>query len=238
VDDARREYEIGSEHDSAGREAEAIPHYERTLELGLPDELVPGALLQLGSSLRNVGRIDDALAVLGDGVSRFPEHAALRVFRAFALATAGRDREALVDVLHLARTRIDAPDVQRYARSLENYTRDLDRSRLTGAATFLRVGDARAAAEWYGRLGFEIEWEHRFKPGLPLFLSVRRGPARLFLSEHTGDARPNTLVYLYVDDVDAVAAEFDVAPQTAPWAMREVELVDRDGNRIRVGAPA
>ena len=123
--DARTEYERGSEHDSAGREHEAIPHYERALELGLPDELVPQALLQLGSSLRNVGRIDDALAVLEDGVARYPDHAALRLFRAFALASAGRDREALVDVLDLARTRIDAPDIRRYARSLENYTNDL-----------------------------------------------------------------------------------------------------------------
>ena len=123
--DARSEYELGSEHDSAGREAEAIPHYERALELGLPDELVPGALLQLGSSLRNVGRLDDALAVLEDGVARFPDHAALRLFRALALASAGREREALADVLDLARTRIDAPEIRRYARSLEHYTRDL-----------------------------------------------------------------------------------------------------------------
>ena len=49
----------------------------------------------------------------------------LRLFRAFALADLGREREALVDVLNLARTRIDAPEVQRYARSLENYTREL-----------------------------------------------------------------------------------------------------------------
>jgi hypothetical protein len=56
---------------------------------------------------------------------RFPDDAALRLFRAFALATAGRDREALVDVLNLARTRIDAPEIRRYARSLEGYTLEL-----------------------------------------------------------------------------------------------------------------
>lgn len=127
MDEAEREYEIGGEHDSAGREQEAIPHYERALALGLRDELVPGALLQLGSSLRNAGRSDEAIALFEDAVARFPEHAALRLFRAFALATAGRDREALVDVLDLARTRIDAPEIDRYRRSLENYTRALGR---------------------------------------------------------------------------------------------------------------
>jgi tetratricopeptide (TPR) repeat protein len=126
VGDAEREYEIGGEHDTAGHADEAIPHYERALALGLRDELVPQALLQLGSSLRNVGRNDEAIALFDDAVARFPDHAALRLFRAFALATAGRDREALVDVLDLARTRIDAPEIERYRGSLENYTRDLD----------------------------------------------------------------------------------------------------------------
>lgn len=125
MDEAEREYELGGEHDSAGREEQAIPHYERALALGLREDLVPGALLQLGSSLRNVGRNDEAVALFDDAVARFPDHAALRLFRAFALATAGRDREALVDVLELARTRIDAPEIDRYRRSLESYTRAL-----------------------------------------------------------------------------------------------------------------
>ncbi|MDF2749387.1 MAG: hypothetical protein K0T00_562 [Gaiellaceae bacterium] len=125
MDEAEREYELGGEHDSAGREEQAIPHYERALALGLRESLVPGALLQLGSSLRNVGRNDEAVALFDDAVARFPNHVALRLFRAFALATAGRDREALVDVLELARTRIEAPEIERYRRSLENYTRAL-----------------------------------------------------------------------------------------------------------------
>src|SRR5437764_13326772 len=106
--DAITEYEAGGEHDSAGRADAAIAHYERALELGLPDELVPRCLVQLGSSLRNIGRLDDALTLFDDAVARHPDDAALRLFRAFALADAGRDREALVHVLHLARTRIDA----------------------------------------------------------------------------------------------------------------------------------
>jgi tetratricopeptide (TPR) repeat protein len=125
VDEAEREYELGGEHDSAGRADEAVPHYERALALGLRAELVPGALLQLGSTLRNLDRNDEAIALFDDAVVRFPDHVALRLFRAFALATAGRDREALVDVLDLARTRIDAPEVDRYRGSLERYTRDL-----------------------------------------------------------------------------------------------------------------
>lgn len=90
------------------------------------------------------------------------------------------------------------------------------------------------AAEWYRRLGFQIEGEHRFAPGLPSYLFLGRGDVHLHLSEHQGDARPNTLVYLYVQDVDVIATEFGVEVNQQPWA-REVALTDPDGNRLRIG---
>ncbi len=98
----------------------------------------------------------------------------------------------------------------------------------------LRVADAARAVAWYERLGFEKQWEHRFEPALPAFVSIARGEVRLFLSEHTGDARPDTLVYMFVEDVDAIAREFGVEVEVAPWA-REIELRDPDGNRLRIG---
>lgn len=60
---------------------------------------------------------------------------------------------------------------------------------------------------------------------------------RLFLSEHKGDASADTLVYLRIRDVEAVASEFGVQAKDAPWA-REVELRDPDGNRLRIGTSA
>jgi hypothetical protein len=48
--------------------------------------------------------------------------------------------------------------------------------------------------------------------------------------------RSDTLLYLRVDDVDAIADEFGVEVETAPWA-REIELRDPDGNRLRIGTP-
>jgi hypothetical protein len=100
-----------------------------------------------------------------------------------------------------------------------------------------RVGDGRASADWYGRLGFDVVGEHRFAPDLPLYLFLQRGDMHLHLSEHTGDATPGTLVYLYVEDVQAIAGEFDVPVIDQPWS-REVELTDPDGNRLRVGQVA
>jgi catechol 2,3-dioxygenase-like lactoylglutathione lyase family enzyme len=103
------------------------------------------------------------------------------------------------------------------------------------AIPVLHVSDAARAVEWYRRLGYDEEWTHRFEPGLPAFVSLARdGAARLFLSEHRGDASPDTLVYLRVSDVDAVAKEFSVAVVDQPWG-REAHLSDPDSNRLRIG---
>jgi hypothetical protein len=56
------------------------------------------------------------------------------------------------------------------------------------------------------------------------------------LSEHRGDARPDTLVYLRVSDVDVVAKEFGAEVIDQPWG-REIQLTDPDGNRLRIGTP-
>jgi hypothetical protein len=82
----------------------------------------------------------------------------------------------------------------------------------------LKVADAARAVAWYGRRGFEQEWLHRFGPEFPACVSVARGKSRLFLSEHQGDARPDTLVYVRVKDVDAVAKEFGIDVEEQPWA--------------------
>jgi catechol 2,3-dioxygenase-like lactoylglutathione lyase family enzyme len=101
----------------------------------------------------------------------------------------------------------------------------------------LYVEDAARAVAWYERLGFAKEWEHQFEPGFPWFVSVARGNVRLYLSEHKGDARPDTLIHLYVRDIDAVAAEFGIPVDEDGLAGRECDIADPDGNRLRIATP-
>lgn len=107
---------------------------------------------------------------------------------------------------------------------------------MSKAVPILRVADAAVSAEWYARLGFVVEFEHRFEPELPAYVGIVRDDASIHLSEHTGDASGPGLVYLWVDAVDPIAAEFGATVDEMPWA-RDVELTDPDGNRIRVAEP-
>ena len=72
----------------------------------------------------------------------------------------------------------------------------------------LRVTDAARSVAWYERLGFLLEWEHRFEPDLPAFVSISRGHARIYLSEHEGDASPDSLLYIRHSQLDALAYVF------------------------------
>lgn len=100
----------------------------------------------------------------------------------------------------------------------------------------LRIQDATVAVAWYQRLGFHQTSVHRFEPGLPAFVTIERGSVKLFLSEHKGDARPDTLIYLQVADVYPIAKEFGVEVEEAAWGF-EIELRDPDANRLRIGMP-
>jgi catechol 2,3-dioxygenase-like lactoylglutathione lyase family enzyme len=97
-----------------------------------------------------------------------------------------------------------------------------------------RVADADVAVEWYRRLGFDEVGRHQFEADFPWYVFLRRGDVHLHLSEHEGDAPHRSLAYFYVDDLDAVAAEFGAAIDVQEWG-RDLELTDPDGNRIRVG---
>ncbi len=102
------------------------------------------------------------------------------------------------------------------------------------ATAILYAGDAVASAGWYGKLGFEIEFTHRFDHHSPLFLGLVSDDARIMLSEHSGDAVPNGLLYVRVDDLDVAAAAVGVEAEGQEWGIREAHAVDPGGNRVRI----
>lgn len=113
--------------------------------------------------------------------------------------------------------------------------------KLGNTTPILRSFDEAKAREFYiGFLGFEIVFEHRFEPGLPLYMSVKRSGCVLHLSEHHGDASPGAALRIEVDDIDAfhrelLAKNYQFAKpgiEATPWDTREVTVKDPFGNRL------
>jgi tetratricopeptide (TPR) repeat protein len=121
-DDAIALFERGAARDSTGHSDLAVPLYRRALELGLEGERRRRAVIQMASSLRNLGRPEESVALLTVERERGPDALddAVAVFLALALADVGREREALALALGAL-----APHLPRYQRSAANYAREL-----------------------------------------------------------------------------------------------------------------
>jgi tetratricopeptide (TPR) repeat protein len=120
ADDGRGPFERAAARDSTGRSDLAVPLYRRALDLGLADERRRRAVIQLASSLRNLGELAAAVELLEAELARTSDDLddAVRAFLALALIDSGRAPEALCHALTAL-----APHLPRYQRSVANYAR-------------------------------------------------------------------------------------------------------------------
>lgn len=104
-----------------------------------------------------------------------------------------------------------------------------------------RVFDEAKAKEFYVEfLGFDVEWEHRFADGLPLYAEVSRGDIRIHLSEHHGDVCPGAAVRIETDGLDELHEELTMKEygfaqpgiEETPWGTKEMSIKDPFGNRL------
>lgn len=113
-DDARVLYEVGGAYDTAGEEATALDLYERAEAAGLAGDLLRRCHLQHGSTLRNLGRVEESLALFARARAEFPGSSSLAVFEALTLHAAGRADAALARILALVAVRVPDEELQRY----------------------------------------------------------------------------------------------------------------------------
>ncbi|WZH36310.1 MAG: tetratricopeptide repeat protein [Microbacterium enclense] len=123
ADDALALFERAGARDSAGIEDEAEELYRRALEIGLDDEQRTRATIQLASTIRNLGKTEEALALLRaeyDREPRGPLHDAAAAFYALALVSNGEPERAASVALEAL-----APHLPRYTRSVTGYAREI-----------------------------------------------------------------------------------------------------------------
>jgi tetratricopeptide (TPR) repeat protein len=120
ADSARGAFERASAFDSTGHPDQAVSTYRRALELGLDGGLRRQAVIQLASSLRNLGQPSESVELLTAEQGRESDELddAVSAFLALALVDVGREREAVSVALEAL-----TPHLTRYQRSLANYAR-------------------------------------------------------------------------------------------------------------------
>lgn len=111
------------------------------------------------------------------------------------------------------------------------------------AIPVLHVSSSVASEEFYcGRLGFRRQFATRFDESQPdpCYMGLTRDGVWLHLSSFSGDGVSGGVVYVVVDDVDAMHAELltkgvriDTGPIDQTWGNREMYVKDSDGNSIR-----
>lgn len=108
---------------------------------------------------------------------------------------------------------------------------------LHGGIPVLRIYDVPKAMAFYvDFLGFTLDWEHRFEPGLPLYAQVSRSGLKLHLSEHYGDGTPGSVVWIKTGNARALFAE--LLARQASFARPspdsdEASITDPFGNVLR-----
>jgi hypothetical protein len=112
-------------NDAEGDERTAIRYYDAAYRAGVPESERRKFLVGYGSTLRNVGRAEEAVAILGQAVADDAEYPAFTAFLALALADAGHPKAALATmlgcVLDVARPGVFGG----YERALGEYQREL-----------------------------------------------------------------------------------------------------------------
>ncbi|HVH45474.1 MAG TPA: tetratricopeptide repeat protein [Labilithrix sp.] len=112
--------------DRAGDEARAIAYYDSAWRLGVPSLERADFIIGYGSTLRNVGRTDEALRVLADLLRDEPDNHAARCFYGLALHSAGRDAVALAELLEVVLSLQGASQhITSYRRALAAYCEEL-----------------------------------------------------------------------------------------------------------------
>lgn len=105
----------------------------------------------------------------------------------------------------------------------------------------LRMFSVEKAKDFYcGFLGFKVDWEHMFEPGMPVYMQVSRGDLRLHLSEHHGDGSPGVHVHVEMTGVEEFHREVTskgyrfMRPglEDAFYGARTMTVIDPSGNQI------
>lgn len=105
----------------------------------------------------------------------------------------------------------------------------------------LRIFNEHKAKKFYvDFLGFNVDWEHRFEPELPLYMQISKGDCTIHLTEHHGDCCPGSAMRIQTDELKSFQQELlaknyqNSRPEVKKmsWGSLDMSIIDPFGNRL------
>lgn len=104
-----------------------------------------------------------------------------------------------------------------------------------------RITNYTRSKMFYKRMGFQVDWEHRFEPHFPVFAQISKDKMAIYLTEHTEDCQVGGLIHFFVPNVDNWYSELNNTkdvhiepPNEDLEGLRMITVVDPDGNQLRI----
>lgn len=120
-------YQCAWSLDVLGEESQAVPFYEKAIELGLPKQELEGAFIGLGSTYRTLGYYEESRKIFLKAMEQFPDNRAIQVFYSMTLYNLNEHHCAMELLLKcLADTTIDQ-GILSYKKAVDFYSDKLDR---------------------------------------------------------------------------------------------------------------
>jgi len=121
-EDSQVNYQCAWVHDLLGLEREAIPFYEKAVEIGLSGNDLKSALLGMGSTYRCIGEYQKSINTFRHALTLFPDSHEFNVFLGMAYYNIGEYSRAMELLLNsLADTSSDQ-GIRRYQRAIRFYS--------------------------------------------------------------------------------------------------------------------
>lgn len=124
--DAELLYQCAWSHDAAGLEVEAIPYYERAIQLGLEKSDLSEAYLGLGSTYRTIGEYQKSKVIYLQALQEFPENKVYPIFLAMTYYNLAEHKEAMELLLRTISELETDTDTKAYQKAIAFYADKLD----------------------------------------------------------------------------------------------------------------
>ena len=119
-------YQIAWCLDILERGKDAIPYYEKAIEIGMDDEKLKGALLGLGSTYRTIGEYQSSLKIFNQAVLQYPTNNEFKVFRTMTNYNLGNHEDAMRELLEVIADTSSDENVKAYKKAILFYSDKLN----------------------------------------------------------------------------------------------------------------